>query len=212
MTTSRAPEAGRGDVVGYGPPNERKVVPVDETTQTVTKEATEARDVAAAVFRGLSAGDVSVLEQHVAPDAVDDFVAVGQFHGRASIRGFFEELFTAFPDFRLEVDRIVGDGDVAVVQWEASGTFTGGPFQGIEPTGRHVSIRGVDVMEIHDGQVHHNTIYYDGAAFARQVGMLPRDGSIADKVLLTGFNAVTRLRSKIRGSEETSGETSPPPA
>lgn len=185
---------------------------MDEPTQTVTKEITGARDVAAAVFRGLAAGDLSVLEQHVAQDAVDDFVAVGQFHGRAAIRGFFEELYTAFPDFRLEVDRIVGDGDVAAVQWEAGGTFTGGPFQGIEPTGRHVSIRGVDVMEIHDGQVHHNTIYYDGAAFARQIGMLPRDGSIADRVLLTGFNAVTRLRSKVRGGEESPGEASPPPA
>jgi hypothetical protein len=35
-----------------------------------------------------------------------------------------------------------------VVQWHAAGAFTGGPVQGIAPTGRRVDIRGVDVMKI----------------------------------------------------------------
>jgi hypothetical protein len=43
-----------------------------------------------------------------------------------------------------------------------SGTFAIGPFQGIAPTGRRAEIRGVDVMEIADGLIQHNTIYYDG--------------------------------------------------
>src|SRR2546430_4924074 len=30
------------------------------------------------------------------------------------------------------------------------GTFTGEPFIGIEPTGRRIELRGVDVMEIED--------------------------------------------------------------
>jgi hypothetical protein len=45
--------------------------------------------------------------------------------------------------------------------------------QGIAPTRRRVEIRGVDVMEIADGLIQHNTIYYDGATFARQIGLLP---------------------------------------
>jgi hypothetical protein len=52
-------------------------------------------------------------------------------------------------------------------------------------------------LEITDGQVRHNTIYYDGASFARQIGMLPHSGSGTDKAMLSVFNTVTRLRQQI---------------
>jgi hypothetical protein len=54
----------------------------------------------------------------------------------------------------------------------------------------------VDVMEISDGSVRHNTIYYDGAAFARQIGMLPAAGTTLDRAVLYAFNTTTRLRRR----------------
>jgi steroid delta-isomerase-like uncharacterized protein len=156
-------------------------------------------EVARTIFTALANKDLDSALDLVAEDAVDDFVALGPVEGKAAIRHFFEDLLTAFPDFAMVVERIVGDDATAVVQWHADGDFTGGPFQGIAPTGRHVEIRGVDVMEISAGQVRRNTIYYDGAAFARQVGMMPRAGSGADRVLLSSFNAVTRLRDRLKG-------------
>ena len=106
-------------------------------------------------------------------------------------------MLVAFPDFEMTTDPIVADRSIAVVQWHAAGTFSGGNFRGVVPTGGHVEIRGVDVMDISDGQVRHNTIYYDGASFARQVGLLPRSGSGVDKAMLSLFNAVTRLRQQV---------------
>jgi hypothetical protein len=41
--------------------------------------------------------------------------------------------------------------------------------------------------------IRHNTIYYDGAGFARQIGMLPSLGSRADRMLVSLFNAKSRL-------------------
>jgi hypothetical protein len=96
----------------------------------------------------------------------------------------------------MTVDRIVADDTSAVVQWHAAGTFTGGPFQNIVPTGRRVDLRGADVMEIADGLVQHNTIYYDGATFARQIGLLPALGSRADQAMLAAFNAKTTLSQR----------------
>jgi steroid delta-isomerase-like uncharacterized protein len=155
-------------------------------------------DLARELFDAVAAKDVDGVAHLWHADVVDDFVAIGRFHGADEIKGFFTELFAAFPDFRMDVEGIFGDDRHAVVQWEASGTFTGGPFQSIEPNGRHVTIRGVDVMEIEDGLLRDNTIYYDGAAFARQIGMLPRQGSAADRAVLATFNAATRLRAKLR--------------
>jgi hypothetical protein len=52
-------------------------------------------------------------------------------------------------------------------------------------------------MEIADGLVRHNTIYYDGASFARQIGMLPRAHSMADRAMTSTFNAVIRVRHRL---------------
>jgi len=60
-------------------------------------------------------------------------------------------------------------------------------------------------MQIEDGLIVRNTVYYDGAAFARGVGMLPAQDSGAEKAMYTAFNAATRLRRAIR--ERTAGAT-----
>jgi steroid delta-isomerase-like uncharacterized protein len=155
-------------------------------------------DVARAVFDAVSRKDPDGIVATGAPGYVDDFVAVGEIRGHDAVRAFFRDLFAAFPDFTITVDRIVADDTTAAVQWHAAGTFTGGPFQGITSTGRRVEIRGVDVMEIADGLVQHNTIYYDGATFARQVGLLPSLGSRADQAMLAAFNAKTTLSQRAR--------------
>lgn len=157
-------------------------------------------EVARTTFDSLSKGDLDSAMAFVADDAVDDFVAIGVFRGKPAIRHFFNEMLGAFPDFEITVERIVSDDTTAVVQWHAAGRFSGGKFHGIEPTGKHVEIRGVDVMEITEGQVVHNTIYYDGASLARQIGMLPRSGSGPDQAVLSLFNGVTRLRQRLQRS------------
>jgi steroid delta-isomerase-like uncharacterized protein len=152
--------------------------------------------VARAAFDAVGRGDPDAIVELGEVDYIDDFVALGLFRGRDTIRDFFRELFTAFPDFEMTADRIICDDGSAVVQWHASGTFSGGSFQGIGPTGRSVELRGVDVMDIADGLIRHNTVYYDGASFARQIGLLPAHGSQADRSLISVFNAVSRLRRR----------------
>jgi hypothetical protein len=50
-------------------------------------------------------------------------------------------------------------------------------------------------MEIRDGLIVDNTIYWDNAGFARQVGLLPPQGSRADRAMLRSFNAFTWVRT-----------------
>ena len=150
--------------------------------------------IARRIIERISAHDLDGAQALTHDDAVDDFVAVGPRSGKEEIRRFFEELLGAFPDLRIEVARITESKGVAVVEWVTSGTFTGTPFLGIEATGKRVTLRGVDCMEIDGGKLRNNTIYYDGAGFARDVGLLPAMGSMADKGMTAAFNAVTRAR------------------
>ena len=68
----------------------------------------------------------------------------------------------------------------------------------VRPIGLTASSPGVDVMNIKAGLIQHNTIYYDGASFARQVGLLPTKDSGADKALVRAFNARTRAAKRLR--------------
>jgi steroid delta-isomerase-like uncharacterized protein len=154
-------------------------------------------EVAAQLFAALQSKDPEDMAALQHEDVVDDFVAVGVYRGKPAVRAFFEELFTAFPDFTMTVDRITGDEEYATVQWRATGSFTGGPFQGVRPTGRSVDLHGVDVMHIVDGRLLDTTTYYDGLGFARQIGMLPAKDSRGDRAITAGFNAATGIKAKL---------------
>lgn len=160
---------------------------------------TGAREVAMASFEGAIGRDPDRVVASAHPDDyVDDFVAIGEFRGKEAVRAFFEELFAAMPDFDISVERVVADEGAVAVKWRAEATFSSAPFQGIQPTGKQVKLRGVDFFEIEDGLIRRNTIFYDGASFARQVGMLPPEGSLADRTMLRLFNLKTLLLRPFR--------------
>lgn len=153
------------------------------------------REIAVSAVEAAIARDPDRMVEHGHPERyTDDIVAIGEFRGRNAVREFFAELFEAMPDYDMEIEQVIADSTAVAVRWGASGTFDGGPFQGIQPSGRRVEIRGVDVFEVDGEHIVRNTVYYDGAAFARQIGMLPREGSIADRAALRLFNARVRLR------------------
>jgi steroid delta-isomerase-like uncharacterized protein len=169
-----------------------------DITPKMTTPALTAVETARALFEALQKRDVDAVLALDTDDAVGDVVAIGAFRGKTAIRRFLDEMFAAFPDFDLVVDHVFGDDDSAVVQWHATGTFSGAPFQRIEPTGKRVEIRGVDVVDIVAGRIVRDTMFYDGASLARQIGMLPQSGSGTEKALLSVFNALTRVRQRRR--------------
>ena len=158
---------------------------------------TVVQDTARAYFDALAARDADAAARVWAADGIDDILPLGIFRGVEAIRAFLKELFTAVPDMRFTVERITADDRVAAVQWRSAGTFSAGTFQGLEPTGRRVELRGVDCLEVVDGKIVHNTGVFDGAAFARQVGLLPPEDSGADRAIRAGFNTVTKLRRTV---------------
>ena len=90
--------------------------------------------------------------------------------------------------------RLIAGDQSCAVEWRLEGTLAGAPFMGIEPNGKHVEIRGFDLFELEDGDLVSNTAYFDGMGLARQIGMLPPDGSGPDRAMRSAFNAVTKLR------------------
>ena len=158
-------------------------------------------EAARTYFDAVTARDPDAMAACWHPDGVEDIIPQGVFRGPEAVRDLFSQLFRAFPDFEMTVTRITSDHEVAAVQWRATGTFTGARFEGIEPTGRRIELRGTDCLEIDDdGKITRNTAAYDGAAFVRGIGMLPPENSGAEKAMRGAFNAVTKLRKAVEGA------------
>ena len=148
-------------------------------------------------FEAMDKRDAAGMAAHWREDGVEDVVPVGVMRGRDELRDFFASMFAAMPDARTTVTRLVAGDQSCAVEWRIEGTFDGAQYMGIEPTGKHVEIRGFDLIEVEDGELVSNTAYFDGAAFARQIGMLPPDGSGADRAMKSAFNALTKVRRAV---------------
>jgi steroid delta-isomerase-like uncharacterized protein len=145
-------------------------------------------------FEAIAARDPEAIGEHWHEDGVDEIVPLGIKRGRREIEDFFREMFAAAPDLETSVSRVVAGEKQAAVEWRMRGTFDGLPFQGIEPTGRPIEMRGLDMLEVEDGKIRSITGYYDGADYARQIGMLPPHDSGAERAMTTAFNTVTKVR------------------
>jgi steroid delta-isomerase-like uncharacterized protein len=146
----------------------------------------------------LNRRDADALVPYWAEDLVEDFPVVGEVRGREQVRAYFADTFAAIPDFHIEAKRIVGEGDTVFVQWHLSGTFSGAEWMGLEPTGSRIELDGMDCFTFRDGVAVHNKVIYDSASFARQIGMLPPQDSVADKAMTKAFNARVRLMKRLR--------------
>lgn len=148
-------------------------------------------------FDALARRDADGMAEHWREDGVVDLVPIGVLRGREEIHGFFSQLFAALPDVETTVSSVVAGQTEVAVAWRLNGHFTGAPFQGVEPTGRLIEVRGVDLIEVEDGKNVTNTAYYDGMAFARGAGLLPPQDSSAERAMKGALNAATRLRRAV---------------
>ena len=174
----------------------RPLIGSGEVAQAQTTQRT-AEEAALAGFHAFMAHDVEALLAAWHPEGIQDWVPLGIFRGHAEMRELFSGVFASMPDMEMTIEHTVADDRRCVIQWRSRGTHDGAAFMGIEPTGRTIELRGVDIMEVEDGLIVRNTVYYDGAAFARGLGMLPPQDSGAEKLMLGAFNGVTKLRRAI---------------
>ena len=148
-------------------------------------------------FDAVAARDAAAMAGHWADEGIEEILPVGIFRGPEEVKGYFTELFTAVPDFDFTVERVLAKDNDVLVQWRATGTFSGGPLMGVDPTDRRIELRGLDWVEVEGERIVRNTAFADGAALARGMGLLPPQGSAAEKAVFGAFNALTKARGAV---------------
>ena len=122
-----------------------------------------------------NAHDIERFLSYCTDDIVYEALAGARvMHGKAEMRPYLGEVFSAFPDFKIDLTSAFASGKWAATEWIMSGTFKGvlQPL-GLQPTGKSFSVRGASILELQDGKGRRNTDYYDSADFLRQIGVMP---------------------------------------
>jgi hydroxyacylglutathione hydrolase len=162
----------------------------------------EAEAVARRYFEAIDAHDVD--------GAVAMWAGGGREHVRGQVdvlapegvREFIGELVGAMPDLSMQVVSTTAEGERCGVQWLMAGTFAGpGHFGGVAPTGSPIELEGFDLLTVRDGLIQSNDAFTDSMTFARQVGLMPGQGSAAEQRLTGAFNVKTRLTQRLGAGE-----------
>ena len=155
--------------------------------------------LAKAYFGAIADRDLDLAVSLWKPGGRDLIHGIADLKAPNDIPAFFNGLYSAFPDYEFEILELAASGKTAACRWHSTGTFLGpGRFQGLAPTGARIELEGCDMLRVEDGLIVENNAYVNGALIAQQLGLLPQQGSTADRVVTGAFNAKTAALGHLR--------------
>ena len=128
-----------------------------------------------------NAGDLDACMELYAEDA-EQRMHDGIFEGVDAIRSRLARDLRAFPDANYAVDSFFAQGDEFADEWTFTGTNTG-PLRlpdgtEVPPTGKAVQIKGMEYVEVRDGKIVVDNLYYDFLAAVVQLGLVPQGAEV----------------------------------
>ncbi|MGA8205561.1 MAG: ester cyclase [Woeseiaceae bacterium] len=94
-------------------------------------------------------GEESYLDEYLAPGYV--YHGPGGDLDRDGFKSFHHSVNAAFPGLTFKIEDLVAAGDKVVTRWTLHGVQKG-PFQGIAPTGKAVTVTGIIITRFEDGK------------------------------------------------------------
>ena len=88
---------------------------------------------------------------------------------------FSSMFYSAFPPGQVTIEDMIAEGDKVVSRITLRGTHQG-TFQGIPPTGKQVTITGIQILRIADGKIVEHRSELDALGLLQQLGVIPPMG------------------------------------
>lgn len=104
----------------------------------------------------------------------DDYIYHGsggvEIKGVEGIKKLAVKYYTAFPNFRVILEDIFGEGDKVISRYKITGTHKG-EYMGIKATGKEVEFDAVFISHFKDGKVAEDWAIYDILSLMQQLGV-----------------------------------------
>lgn len=101
----------------------------------------------------------------------------GVVQGQDGARQLYTAYATAFPDFRVQIDDMLADGNHVVVRYTFVGTHLG-PLAAVPASGRQVNVQGMVIFRLVGSQADEVRFVWDKFALMEQIGALPLAGQV----------------------------------
>ena len=102
-------------------------------------------------------------------------VIEGEVHGPEGLKGLVSTYHTGFPDFKVDIEELIAEGDRVVTRWTVRGTHEG-ELMGNAPTGNRATFTGFLVDRISGDKIEEEWVDYDTLRVMQQIGAVPQQG------------------------------------
>ena len=120
-------------------------------------------------------GNRAVIDEVLATDIVDHTPMPDQAPGIEGMKQVIGMFLGAFPNMSMTLDHMVAEGDIVVIRGTMTGTHSA-DMMGIPPTGRQMTMSGMDLLRFSDGKVVDMWHYEDILGMFKQLGVAPPMG------------------------------------
>ncbi len=118
-----------------------------------------------------SKGDLAAVDRYLAPEFVNHDPPLGISADREGMRAAGALMRAAFPDWQSDQHLVVGEGDIVVEHFTASGTHRG-EVMGVAPTGNTLALKGINIFRVRDGRIVERWGRLDDLGFLAQLGVV----------------------------------------
>jgi steroid delta-isomerase-like uncharacterized protein len=133
--------------------------------------ASENKEIAERFEMATAAADLAAIDDLCDPDLVDHNASADQTPGLSGFKDMLAAISVSFPDLRSTVHHVIGEGDLVATHWTLRGTHQG-EFMGVAPTGRTVTVEGMNVYRFAGGRITEMWTQLDGVGLREQLGIL----------------------------------------
>ena len=119
----------------------------------------------------LSRDDIAVADELLSPGFRFYFAGSPNPMNLESYKEFLVARRAAFPDRRFVVEDMIAEGDKVSVRFTMRGTHKG-EFRGIAPSGKEVTMTGIDTIRLSDGKMVEDRVEVDQLGMMRQLGVI----------------------------------------
>lgn len=130
------------------------------------------RTVTSFIDRLFSRGDLTAADEYLSENFVNHDPPFGATADRAGMRAAASAFRAAFPDWHSELHLLIAEDDLVAEVFTASGTHRG-EIMGVAPTGRDVTLLGINVFRVCDGRISERCGRLDDLGFLQQLCVAP---------------------------------------
>lgn len=118
-------------------------------------------------------GKTELIPELLADNYIFHDAPPGAPNGSVSVKQTVEMFHKAFPDLKITLDEVIGEGDLVVARATTRGTHQG-PLFGMQGTGKKVAMTGLTMVRVRDGKIQESWVRNDVMGLMAQIGAGPQ--------------------------------------